>query len=191
MVCPDLLPAMTLRPLLVPLAGMAAAWPLIATAAPQPAFVPFNPTSPAVRSELKAVQTDTVDQFDPVARAQALVSELPRRWSGTYVAYAGSVPQAVQLDLTGLEPVGQMVVLKGTMTIGNLRTPIQGNLNAKSDQLDLLVLADTSSVGLEPGGAFQGLQTFQLSAWEAPRLTNPGGKLLLEPSSAGAAARKR
>jgi hypothetical protein len=182
---------MTLRPLLAPLAVMAAAWPVIATAAPQPAFVPFNPSSPAVRSELKTVQTDTVDQFDPVARARSLATELPRRWSGTYVGYAGGAPQTVQLDLSGLEAVGQMVVLKGTMTIGSLRTPIQGNLNAKSDQLDLLVLADTTSVGLEPGGAFQGLQTFQLSAWEAPRLTNPGGKLLLEPSSGGQSGKKR
>lgn len=177
----DLPPAMTLRPLLAPLAVVAAAWPVLANAAPQPAFVPFNPNSPAVRSELRTVQTDTVDQFDPVARAKALASDLPRRWSGTYVGYAGGAPQAVQLDLAGLDAVGQMVVLKGTMTIGSVRTPVQGNLNAKSDQLDLLVLADTSAAGLEPGGAFQGLQTFQLSAWQAPRLTNPGGKLLLDP----------
>ena len=182
---------MTLRPLLAPLCVMAAAWPVIATAAPQPAFVPFNPSSPAVRSELKAVQTDTVDQFDPVARAKALATELPRRWSGSYVAYAGGAPQTVVLDLSALDPVGQMVVLKGTMTIGSLSTPVQGNLNAKSDQLDLLVLADASAAGLEPGGAFQGLQTFQLSAWGAPRLTNPGGKLLLEPSSGRQPAKKR
>lgn len=182
---------MTLRPLLAPLAVMAAACPLIATAAPQPAFVPFNPSSPAVRSDLKAVQSDTVDQFDPVARAKVLATELPRRWSGTYVGYAGGSPQTVQLDLSALVPIGQMVVLKGTMAIGSLRTPIQGNLNAKSDQLDLLVLGDASSVGLEPGGAFQGLQTFQLSSWQAPRLTSPGGKLLLEPSNSGPAVRKR
>jgi hypothetical protein len=182
---------MTLRPLLVPLAVMAAAWPVMATAAPQPAFVPFNPNSPAVRSELKAVQTDTVDQFDPVARAKSLASELPRRWSGTYVGYAGGAPQTVQLDLSGLQAVGQMVVLKGSMTIGSVRTPVQGNLNAKSDQLDLLLLADGTKAGLEPGGAFQGLQTFQLSAWEAPRLTNPGGKLLLEPSTANQSTPKR
>ncbi len=188
---PDLLPAMILRPLLAPLAVMAAAWPVLATAAPQPAFVPFNPSGPAVRSELKAVQSDTVDQFDPVARARSLATEMPRSWSGTYVGYAGGAPQTVQLDLAGVEPVGQMVVLKGTMTIGSLRTPIQGNLNAKSDQLDLLLLADTTSVGMEPGGAFQGLQTFQLSAWEAPRLTNPGGKLLLEPSTGRQPAKKR
>jgi hypothetical protein len=116
---------------------------------------------------------------------------MPRRWSGTYVGYAGGTPQTVVLNLSGLDPVGQMVVLRGTMTIGSLSTPVQGNLNAKSDQLDLLVLSDTSSIGLEPGGAFQGLQTFQLSAWEAPRLTNPGGKLLLEPSTGTQTTRKR
>jgi hypothetical protein len=188
---PDLPPAMTLRSLLAPLAVVTAALPLMAAAAPQPAFVPFNPNSPAVRNELKAVQTDTVDQFDPVARAKTLASEMPRRWSGTYVGYAGGTPQTVVLNLSGLDPVGQMVVLRGTMTIGSLSTPVQGNLNAKSDQLDLLVLSDTSSIGLEPGGAFQGLQTFQLSAWEAPRLTNPGGKLLLEPSTGTQTTRKR
>jgi hypothetical protein len=72
-----------------------------------------------------------------------------------------------------------MLVIRGTMTIGSLTTPFQGNINAKSDQLDLLLLGDTTVVGLEPGGMFQGLQTFQLSDWESPRLTNAGGKLRL------------
>ena len=172
-----------LRTVFVPLGVLASAWPLLASAAPHPAFVPFNPNSAAVRTELKAVQSDTVDQFDPVARARVLASDLPRTWSGSYVSYAGSAPHAVQLDLASLSAVGQMVVLKGTMRIGSLSTPVQGNLNAKSDQLDLLVLADTTAVGLEPGGAFQGLQAFELSAWQAPWLTSPGGKLVLQPRS--------
>jgi hypothetical protein len=146
-----------------------------------PAMVPFDPNSAAVRSELNAVQTDTVDQFDPVARAQQLAAELPRRWRGSYLAYGSGSPLVVQLDLTALQAVGQMVVLQGTMTIGSVATPVQGNLNAKSDQLDLLLLGDAGSVGLEVGGAFQGLQAFQLSSWEAPRLTSAGGKLELTP----------
>lgn len=170
---------MSLRSLLVAL-------PLLSMAAPaaaQPGLVPFNPGSAAVQSQLDAVQTDTVELFDPVARAKTLAAEMPRRWSGSYLAYGSGTPQTVQLELAQLDAVGQMVVLNGTMTIGSVSTPVQGNLNAKSDQLDLLILGDTASVGLEPGGSFQGLQTFQIVSWEAPRLTNPGGRL--ELSAAG------
>jgi hypothetical protein len=174
---------MTLRSLLAPLAVVTAALPLMAAAAPQPAFVPFNPNSPAVRNELKAVQTDTVDQFDPVARAKTLASEMPRRWSGTYVGYAGGTPQTVVLNLSGLDPVGQMVVLRGTMTIGSLSTPVQGNLNAKSDQLDLLVLGDTPGPSMEAGGSFQGVQGLSLAGWNGARLTAMGGRLQLVPDA--------
>ncbi|MEB3235661.1 MAG: hypothetical protein VKM98_09570 [Cyanobacteriota bacterium] len=157
---------------------------LAAPATPKSAMVPFNPNSAAVQAQVEAVQTDTVEQFDPVARAKALEAELPRSWSGSYLAYGSGAPLMVQLDLASLEAIGQMLVLKGSMTIGSVVTPVQGNLNAKSDQLDLLLLTDTSADGLEPGGNFQGLQAFQLSAWEAPRLTNAGGKLELSPVSA-------
>lgn len=156
-----------------------AAAPLLPAASQQPAMVPFNPNSAAVRSDLQAVQIDSVEQFDPVARAEALSRELPRRWRGAYQAYGSGSPLSVQLELASLEAVGQMLVLRGTMTVGTVSTPVQGNLNAKSDQLDLLILGDASSVGLEAGGLFQGLQTFQLSGWVAPRLTTSGGKLEL------------
>lgn len=166
--------------------GLMAALPLLAAALPAQAqaikpgaMVPFDPTSPVVRSQLQAVQTDTVEQFDPVARAKALAKDLPRRWSGTYLPKTAGTAQSVRLDLASLTPVGQMLVIKGTMTIGSLTSPVQGNINAKSDQLDLLLLGDTAAAGLEPGGVFQGLQTFQLSDWESPRLTNTGGKLQL------------
>lgn len=162
---------------MVTLALPAAAAP--AGSAATPAMVPFNPNSSKVQSELQAVQTDTVEQFDPVARAQALAAELPRAWRGSYLAYGSGAPVMVQLQLASLEAVGQMVVLKGSMTLGSVTTPVQGNLNAKSDQLDLLILGDTSSLGLESGGSFLGLQVFQLSSWQAPRLTSPGGKLEL------------
>jgi hypothetical protein len=169
----------SLRGLLAALPLLAAALPVQAQAIKPGAMVPFDPTGAAVRSQLQAVQTDTVEQFDPVARAKALAKDLPRRWSGTYLANAAGSPQTVRLDLASLTPIGQMLVIRGTMTIGSLTTPFQGNINAKSDQLDLLLLGDTTAVGLEPGGMFQGLQTFQLSDWESPRLTNAGGKLRL------------
>ena len=177
------MPAMTLRALTAALPLVLASAPLAAMAAPNPSslIVPFNPASPAVRSQLDAVQTDTVELFDPIARARSMASTLPRRWSGTYEGYGATGGTSVRLDLDSLSAVGQMVVLKGRMTIGSLSTPVQGNLNAKSDQLDLLLLGDTAAAGLEPGGLIQGLQSFELSAWEAPRLTNPGGKLVLSP----------
>jgi len=177
---------MSHRALLAGFAMLTLALPAAAVptgSATKPGMVPFNPGSTQVRSQLEAVQTDTVEQFDPVARAQALASELPRAWRGSYLAYGSGAPVSVQLELAALEPVGQMVVLKGTMSLGSVSTPVQGNLNAKSDQLDLLILGDATAVGLEPGGSFLGLQTFQLSGWEAPRLTSPGGKLELSPAA--------
>jgi hypothetical protein len=67
------------------------------------------------------------------------------------------------------------------MAIGGVETPVQGNLNAKSDQLDLLPLGDPLGGALEPGGAFQSVQGLSLSGWSAPRLTTPGGRLQLVP----------
>ena len=174
---------LSMRGLLAALPLLAAALPAAAQSIKPGAMVPFDPNSASVRSQLEAVQTDTVEQFDPVARAKALAKDLPRRWSGTYVPKTAGTAQTVRLDLASLTPIGQMLVIKGTMTIGSFTSPVQGNINAKSDQLDLLLLGDTASVGLEPGGMFQGLQTFQLSDWESPRLTNAGGKLQLTATS--------
>lgn len=179
---------MSLRALLAGAPFLVLTLPLTAVAQQQrqPALVPFNPNGTQVRADLQAVQTDTVEQFDPIARAQALAPELPRRWSGTYLAAGTSgASQSVQLELSSVEAVGQMIVLRGTLSIGAVSTPVQGNINAKSDQLDLLILGDASAAGLEAGGEFQGLQTFQLSSWEAPRLTTPGGKLMLNPTAGG------
>ncbi len=179
---------MSLRALLLgsPLLAAALAMPSLAQPATRSGLVPFNPASAQVQASLEAVQTDTVELFDPVGRARILAQELPRRWSGTYQAYGPTgAAQTVKLDLASLTPVGQMIVLTGTLSIGSTTTPVQGNINAKSDQLDLLLLGDASGAGLEAGGTFQGLQTFQLSSWEAPRLTNQGGKLILLPVTSG------
>jgi hypothetical protein len=78
--------------------------------------------------------------------------------------------------------MGQIVNLRGELSIAGITVPVQGNLNAESDQLDLLVLCACKDVaGLEIGGSFSGLQGFQLSGWQAPRLTNQGGRLALLP----------
>jgi len=88
---------------------------------------------------------------------------------------------AVQLHLASATAMGQMVDVRGNMTIGSITLPVQGNINGNSDQLDLLLLGDVPSSFLEDGGRFLGLQGFSLSGWRAPRLTNPGGVLVLEP----------
>ena len=137
-------------------------------------------------------QQATVRTFDPIARAAELVGTMPRQWSGTYQAFAGGTPVSVQLDVTAATAMGQMVDLRGQMTVGSVTLPVQGNLNASSDQLDLLLLGDVSAAGLEDGGLFIGLQGFTLAGWAAPRLTNPGGQLVLNPvggSAAGPAIR--
>lgn len=82
-----------------------------------------------------------------------------------------------------------MVNLRGSMTFGSVVTPVQGNLHAKSDQLDLIPLADPLIAGLEPGGVFLGLQGFSPTGWQSPRLVNvsdpsagTGGRLALTSS---------
>jgi len=145
-------------------------------------MVPFTPpaqvtpAAAALEQELAPVET-----FDPEARARLLVGEIPRQWTGTYLNFQTRVSVPVSLRITSLTPLGQMIDLRGQLTIGGVVTPVQGNLNAKSDQLDLLPLAGSLPAGLEPGGDFQGLQGLTLFGWNAPRLTALGGRLELRP----------
>ncbi len=129
-----------------------------------------------------------VQQFDPVARASELARDLPRRWSGSYQPFGPGSSAAVTLQLASVTALGQMVDVRGEMTLGSTTIPVQGNLNAQSDQLDLLLLGDYSASDLQFGGEFLGLQGFNLSGWMAPRLTNPGGQLVLNPVGDGAPA---
>jgi hypothetical protein len=119
-----------------------------------------------------------------------LAQQLPRQWAGTYQPFAAATPVSVQLNLASLTAMGQMVDMRGEMTVGNVVIPVQGNLNAKSDQLDLLLLGGNEVAALENGGYFLGLQGFELSGWRPPRFTNPGGLLQLTQvvSSNGAPA---
>lgn len=158
----------------------------VPTAMPLPgsSFVPFQAPSAGSAQRLDQA-TDTemgpVQTFDPSARAQVIAMELPRQWSGTYQAFGGSAPVPVQLTFAAVTPVGAMVTLRGEMTIAGQKTPVQGNLNAQSDQLDLIPLAAKLGGGLNAGGRFQGLQGIALSGWSADRLTDMGGKLALAP----------
>ena len=156
--------------------------PLLLAAMPLPvgSTVPFQePTT--IRQELprgfgEQVQVET---FDPVARAAVLAQDMPRQWSGTYQSFTAAPPLTAQLNITSAIALGQMVDVRGEITIGGTTVPVQGNLNAKSDQLDLLLLGENRAAGLENGGDFRGLQGFSLSGWRAPRFTMPGGQLEL------------
>ena len=129
-----------------------------------------------------------VQTFDPVARAAVMAQQIPRQWSGTYEGFAGGGPFPVQLRLSSVTAMGQMVDVRGEMSIGTTTLPVQGNLNANSDQLLLILLGEVPAAGLENGGRFVGLQGFSLAGWQAPRQTNPGGTLVMNPVVSGGKA---
>ena len=148
--------------------------------------LPLDPIQLAIPLEFDEIE---VESFDPVARAAELAASLPRQWCGTFEPFDGNPTVDVTLDITQTTAMGQMVDLRGTMTLGSVITPVQGNLHAKSDQLDLIPLADPLIAGLEPGGVFLGLQMFSPTSWQAPHLVNVanpssgvGGRLAMTPS---------
>ena len=144
----------------------------------------FEPSLPLDASVLQTPLEleGTVLRFDPVARAASLAVSMPRRWCGSYTSFTSGNTVDVVLTLASVVPIGQMLDVRGEMQIGSLSTPVQGNFNATSDQLDLLPLASTLANDMEAGGDFLGLQGLSLASWQAPRLTNRGGSLNLEPS---------
>ncbi|CAK6701943.1 hypothetical protein [Synechococcus sp. CBW1107] len=166
----------------MPLALLLAAMPLTATPAPpRNDFVPFTTPAPYGSSPVLGV-FEPVETFDPIARALVMAQQMPRDWVGSYQPFGGA-PVSVDLRLASTTAIGQMVDLRGQITVGSVTWPVQGNLNAKSDQIDLLLLCSKCDVaGLEAGGEFQGLQGLQLSGWNAPRLTGMGGRLELQPA---------
>ena len=148
--------------------------------------LPLDPIQLAVPLEIDDAE---VESFDPVARAAELVGSLPRQWCGTFEPFDGNPTVDVNLDITQLTAIGQIVDIRGTMTLGSITTAVQGNLHAKSDQLDLIPLGDPLIAGLEPGGVFLGLQGFSPTGWQAPRLVNAnnpstgvGGRLAMTSS---------
>ena len=147
----------------------------------------FEPSLPLDASLLKEPLEleGTVLRFDPIARAANLATSMPREWCGSYMSFTSGNTVDVKLTFAKLQPIGQMVDLRGNMQIGGISTPVQGNLNASSDQMDLLPLASQLTDDLEPGGNYLGLQGMTLSSWQAPRLTNRGGSLSLAPSCPG------
>lgn len=150
----------------------------------------FEPSLPLDASALEEpFQLEgMVVRFDPVARAASIATSMPRLWCGSYTSFTTGSTVEVKLTFAAVQPIGQMVDLRGEMQIGEITTPVQGNLNASSDQLELLPLASALTDDLEAGGDFLGLQGLTLSAWQAPRLTNLGGSLNLAPDCQGSEA---
>jgi hypothetical protein len=152
---------------------------------PADAFLPYTPPTSSLLDD--GGIGGSVETFDPVGRAELIAARIPRFWRGSYRPFErGAASRPVQLQLDSVVPDGQMVVLRGRLLIAGAETAFMGNINAKSDQLDLIPLTDSLALGLEPGGAFQGLQGLSLSGWGAPRFTSPGGRLQLVPGPAPA-----
>ncbi|MEB3322007.1 MAG: hypothetical protein VKI81_04200 [Synechococcaceae cyanobacterium] len=156
--------------------------PLPLAAGPAPMDLPAPAPWPMAMPD--PIATLQVETFDPVGRARLIAELLPRNWNGTYSPFDGSAPRPVRLRLEAATPVGQLVDLRGRLMVGEASSPVQGTLNAKSDQLDLLVLTEEGAAGLEEGAAFQGLQGLSLSGLRTSRLTSPGGRLEMMPGAA-------
>lgn len=139
-------------------------------------FVPFTPVpSPG------ATPSAGVEVYDPVGRAQLIAERIPRSWRGTYRPFGSPRVLPALLTLDRVTPLGQMVDLRGQLSLDGVPTPVQGNINAKSNQLDLLILGESLGAVLEPGGEFQGQQGLSLSGWLPDRATVLGGRLQLNP----------
>ncbi len=159
--------------------------PLLLAVSPLPsdAFAPYVPPAASESADV-LFGTGPVETFDAIGRAALIASELPRSWSGVYRSYEGAAPLPVELRIASATAMGQMVDIRGSLSVGGVESPVQGNLNAKSDQLDLLLLGDKLGGDLEPGGQMLGLQGFPLITWQPARLTSIGGRLLLTPQAA-------
>jgi hypothetical protein len=182
------LPLQLALPSVVPIAMAAtllAAGP--AASLPADAFVPYTPTRTSLAED--GGIGGSVETFDPAGRAELIAARIPRLWRGNYRPFdPGAAARPVQLQLDSVVPEGQMVVLRGRMQIGGAESAFVANINAKSDQLDLIPLTETLDLGIEPGGVFQGLQGLSLSGWNAPRFVSPGGRLQLVPGTPPAPA---
>ena len=159
--------------------------PLLLAASPAPTgevFVPFS--TPVVPSA--EMPAPGVESYDPVGRAQLIAERIPRSWRGTYRPFGSNTALPAVLLIERVTPLGQMVDLRGELSLAGVKSPVQGNINAKSNQLDLLLLGNTLGGVLEPGGEFQGQQGLSLSGWLPDRLTGLGGRLQLNPGPAPA-----
>ncbi len=121
----------------------------------------------------------SVEKFDPVLRAAELAKNMNRKFCGTYKSFDKESSTDVTFTIAHLKPIGQTVDLYGEMNFGGIIIPIYGNLNAKSDQVELIPLGEKLISDLESGGRFVGLEGIKLFSWKSPRMNNSGGRLEL------------
>jgi len=119
----------------------------------------------------------SVENFDPVEQAKELAKKLSRKWCGTYRSFNDGSKFDVTLLFSQVEFIGQIVDLRGEIFIDGLRAKVRGNLNAKSNQIELIVISDQLIVDIEPGSVFFGLEGMRSLVNKASRLNNLGGRL--------------
>jgi len=119
----------------------------------------------------------SVDDFDSIERARKLTNSMPRKWCGTYSSFNDGSNVEVTLDLIDVQPIGQIVDIGGEILIGGYRKDFRGNLNAKSNQTQFIIVTNEWIFDIEPGGTFVGLGDAKKFVWNAPRLNNRGGIL--------------
>ena len=160
--------------------------PLVAMT--DPALLPVDLPAPAMVSPLDVEPIEPLDadrfevrDFDPIKRARKLTLELPRQWQGTLRLAKSTEQLPADLVIDRLVPLEAMVDVFGQLTIAGQTVPVQGNLNAATDQLSLVPQGDVLPAELEPGGNFLGLQMFNISMWIGPRLTSRAALLSLQP----------
>ena len=65
----------------------------------------------------------SVQRFDPIARAANIATSMPREWCGSYMSFSSGNSVDVKLTFASVQPIGQMVDLRGNMQIGDLIKP--------------------------------------------------------------------
>ena len=124
----------------------------------------------------------SVESFDPVLKAKKLAETMPRKWCGIYRSFGEGLNPSVTLFFSKVKPIGQILSLDGKLLIDGNAIPFHGNLNAKSNQVELLNIANQRIFGLEPGGTFLGFNGLRKLTWTPPRLNVSGGQINLKPS---------
>ena len=135
-----------------------------------------SPSAPNLEV-LPFVLEGSVDTFDSLERAKELARTIPRKWCGTYRSFDDSSNFDVILLLSKVKAIGQIVSLEGQLLIDGKKTNLRGNLNAKSNQVELIVAPRQWGSDLQTGGIFIGLDGMKSLIWNSSSLNKLGGRL--------------
>ena len=133
---------------------------------------PFFDQKPEV---LPFVIEGSVESLDPIQRAKELALTISRRWCGNYRSFNNNSTNNVTLLFSQIKPIGQIVSFYGQLIIDEEQAKIRGSLNAKSNQVELMVLSNYRMIDLESGGTFVGLYGLKRLLWNSPKLNDLGG----------------